>query len=82
MKIIGVALKIGEDLYFASRPARHDTMINMAFKDGHPAPVGGVQGFLTDTGQFVDREEAASIAQTHMGITLQWPPLLYSEDLW
>jgi hypothetical protein len=43
----------------------------------------GNQGFVTDTGEFVDRIEAARIAIECGQIKeLKWPPNLYSEDLY
>ena len=41
------------------------------------------QGFVTDDGKFVDRIEGARIAIECGQIKeLQWPPNLYSEDLY
>lgn len=42
-----------------------------------------VQGFITSTGRFVDRIEAAAIAIAAKQVArLSSPPQLYSEDLW
>jgi len=43
--------------------------------------VNGVQGFVTDTGQFVGREEAAKIA-FEAGQIKKEQPRLFSEDLY
>jgi hypothetical protein len=44
---------------------------------------GSKQGFVTHEGKYVDRYEAARIALEAKQIwTLNWPPQLYSEDLW
>lgn len=43
----------------------------------------GIQGFVTDTGKFVDRIEAAKIAIECGQIEkTKWGNELYSEDLW
>jgi hypothetical protein len=42
-----------------------------------------IQGFVTDDGKFVDRIEGAKIALESGQIKqLNWPPNLYSEDLY
>lgn len=69
-------------------PARHHTIMRHlvdTYPDA-PRPVvggGAAQGFVTDTGRYVEREEAGRIALA-AGQTpaLQWGPPLYSEDLW
>lgn len=41
------------------------------------------QGFVDSTGKFLDRFEAAALALSSGQLQkLQWPPQLYSEDLW
>lgn len=45
------------------------------------APVIGVQGFVTECGKFVEREEAARIA-FEAGQTTKLLPTLFSEDLY
>ena len=43
----------------------------------------GKQGFITTEGRFVDRKEGAKIALESGQIKeLNWPPDLYSEDLY
>lgn len=68
-------------------PNRHHHII--ALMNGENTPEGrilvaaGTQGFITDSGQFVDRIEGGEIAKRAQQITnLRWPPNLYSEDLW
>lgn len=44
---------------------------------------GSKQGFITHDGRYVGRKEAAKIAIREGQIEkLNWPPQLYSEDLW
>lgn len=62
------------------RPARHHTIL-------HSLPEGAehyaTQGFLTSTGRFASREEAATIAVRAGQIEApKWGSDLYSEDLW
>lgn len=45
------------------------------------APINGEQGFVTDDGRFVDREEAAKIA-FESGQMPSHVKRLFSEDLW
>ena len=45
--------------------------------------IGSEQGFITNKDKFVNRKQAARIALRSKQIKkLNWPPLLYSEDLW
>jgi len=62
---------------------RHHNIIHDLAGRGFKTPIGGKQGFVTDAGRFVDRIEGAVIAIKSGQIQkLQWPPLLYSEDLY
>lgn len=66
---------------------RHGDIIKaMVELYGITPPVDGEryeQGFVTSTGEFVDRVEGAAIAIAAGQIkALKWPPLLYSEDLY
>ena len=62
---------------------RHDLIIkDMVENYGLKLPIKGEQGFVTDSGDFVDRIMAAKIATESGQIKkLNWPPNLYSEDL-
>ena len=42
---------------------------------------GGLQGFVTDKGEFLDRYDAAKYAYEHGQITYH-KNMLFSEDLW
>lgn len=62
------------------KPARHHNILHLMSLQQRQ---GAIQGFITDDNIFVDRIEAASLALKHKQIGhLQWPPNLYSEDLW
>lgn len=95
--IVGAAfLTRAGELLTLPRPARHPHfywLYNfMCRGDGWDFPWVGweaeklersYQGFVTHDGRFVGRREAGKIALREKQITrLQWPPSLYSEDLW
>lgn len=63
---------------------RHCNIISdMVTKHGIKPPIKGKQGFIDENGNFLDRKTAAKIAiETKQIEKLNWPPLLYSEDLW
>jgi len=64
------------------KPNRHHHIIHMLADLGHKTPIKGTQGFIYN-GKFVDRKTAAKIALKIGQIEkLNWPPNLYSEDLW
>lgn len=70
-------------VYALPQPARHHNVIRDMREKGVPKPIVGTQGFVTNTGRFVDRIEGAKIAIEAGQIQkLNWPPNLYSEDLW
>lgn len=63
----------------APPPARHHNLFAIGV---HPQGVGQT-GFLLSDGSFADRKRAAEVAIAAGQIeALQWPPHLYSEDLW
>jgi hypothetical protein len=72
------AIRRYEIIYSVDRPGRHQQVFEAMF------PVdNSEQGFLTNTGRFVGREEAGHIALASGQIAaLKWPPRLYTEDLW
>lgn len=65
-------------------PAGHWHTLHALHKDSGPLIVArGEQGFVMSDGTFAGREEAAKAALEAGQITaLQWPPNLYTEDLW
>ena len=91
------AIKWENRVYTVVRPGRHDTVFALMAKENpeHTGPfLGDEQGFITERGAFVDRETAADIALRCEQVIdpttreilnpqeLNWPPNLYSEDLW
>jgi hypothetical protein len=98
--IVSAALKSPTGLiYSVPKPGRHHTVILKMKEVGLPRSesANSEQGFLTDTGEFMTREQAAAhvlevkqiiLNRGSNGIidgerdTLNWPPSLFSEDLW
>lgn len=82
--ITGVAINDVEGrMYFASQPYRHHDLIRMAVQDHCKTPIGGVQGFVTDKGIFLNREEAEVYARKCGQFTGEIiGGELTSEDLW
>ena len=88
MKIVAAAIKDKTGtVYSLQPPNRHHDIIWQCGVAGHD---GSVQGFLTDEGKFVDREEAMVIARAaNQLIDRPAGPAsgnqstkLFSEDLW
>jgi hypothetical protein len=80
--ITGVAIRVAERVWQLFWPCRHCHVLHMLSQT-----VGDIgeheQGFVTSTGRFVDRIEGAEVAlRAGQTARLQWPPSLYSEDLW
>lgn len=85
--IIAAAIRTDHGVRSLPPPARHHTLAQAELLEYGPIPKGvselDCQGFLTSERRFVDRREAAAIALSAGQVTeLQWPPDLYSEDLW
>ena len=84
-RIAGAAILIGDLVITMPPPARHHTILHEMDRQGLD-PLQGIpdrQGFVTDTGRFVRRREAAALAIEAAQITEpQWGAELYSEDLW
>jgi hypothetical protein len=59
--ITHVAIKSDFDgtVYKLPKPNRHPHIIAMLIGKGFPAPIKGTQGFVTESGIFMDRETAA-----------------------
>ena len=84
-RIVAAAIQYGATISLP-QPARHDTILKamdllMSIDATKVKPHD--QGFITDTGRFVNRVEAYQIAYRakQVGETDQYP-LLFSEDLW
>lgn len=96
MKIVAVAcrIEIPEDLGAVKKgdfltltlpaPARHHHVLHSLAALGLPCSVSVEnQGFLLEDGTYIDREPAGVIAVESGQIEkLNWPPQLFSEDLW
>lgn len=78
MKIIKAAIKIGNKIYECRR---HFEGIQAAVLDGADRVNQDQQGFITDEGKYVSREEAAKIA-FKAGQTKKIKNPLMSEHLW
>lgn len=80
--IVSVAIEQGGLIVSQQPPARHDYLIRKMPEAMRPI-LPKQQGFLTSKGRFVGRYEAVLIAHAAGQIEkLQWPPELFSEDLW
>ena len=85
-KIVGVAI-ISHDGKVISlpKPNRHHNVIKLMACDlGHPTPIKGKQGFVNESGVFLDRIEAKKVAIKHNQLLERASNLqeLFSEDLW
>lgn len=73
-------------IYQVQPPGRHHHVIKQMIEGGFTPPITYPQGFVTDRGEFVDREVAKVIARIagqiirHSGGENN--PELYTEDLW
>jgi hypothetical protein len=86
-KIARAAVKYGDEVWSVEIPGRHHTIMHMYVRMRGRMDLTveerAEQGFLTTTGRFVGRFEAARIAVESGQIEKpNWPPRLYSEDLW
>ena len=82
--IIGVAVKINNEVFSLPRPNRHNHLFEQ-LAETHPEYrfLPKIQGFISDDEKFLDRIEAAEEAiRCNQIQKLRWPPNLYSEDLW
>lgn len=85
-RIVSVAINNGSMIWSLPSPARHHSVLRAMSDFGIDAITHGnpdAQGFMTSTGRYVGRREAAQIAQEAGQIDKpKWPPELFSEDLW
>lgn len=84
---MAAAIKLDGFTASVEAPLRHHDIIHRLADTGFPTPVGGIQGFLTNEGLFVDRKIGMVIAtearqllprEGQHGIGGD----LFSEDLW
>lgn len=87
MRIVSAAIWREGLIFSVPAPARHHTVMKTMFDQGivvkGEAEVDN-QGFLTSTGHFLDRREAARVATAARQIIFKTSPeyLLFSEDVW
>lgn len=83
--IAQAAIRFGEELWTVENPGRHHTISHAWWAVRGPMPIrveeAAEDGFVTTTGRFVDRYEAARIAYA-AGQTTEMKYKLFSEDLW
>jgi len=81
IELVAIKLPNG-DVCSLKRPNRHHDVIALLVELGYPSPIKGEQGFVYN-GLFLDRKVAGKIALSVGQIEkLNWPPKLFSEDLW
>lgn len=83
-RIISVAISAFGIVASLPAPARHGDVLRKLWDFNQTVVVGeDRQGFLTNTGRYVNRRDAAVIALAAGQLDkLYAPPDLYSEDLW
>lgn len=83
-RIVAAALIAGGVICFTPAPGRHHHVIHALAKNRAGEMSHGDQGFVTNTGRFVDREEGLAIAKSAGQIIKKNgnERELYSEDLW
>ena len=82
--ILAAAIRHDGIVYSVPKPGRHHNVIRIMNRRGMGPETMREQGFLTNTGRFVDRKEACLIARAADQIMLKTEPvgLLFSEDVW
>ena len=82
--IEAAAIIHGDVVYSVPRPGRHHNVCHVMVAAGLPTDAQRYQGFVTSTGRYVDRKEAAVIAQAAGQIRVKTGPAdtLFSEDVW
>jgi hypothetical protein len=87
--IAQAAIRFEGKVYTLPRPARHADLfmanVNKSFGGVLVSGLaGGEQGFTTNTGRFVDRQEAVEIARKAGQISKKHgnDSMLFSEDVW
>lgn len=83
--IIGVGIVTEGKLYTLPRPHRHHHCISIAFEELNKQIVTENQGFITNKGRYVLREEALEIAKNANQLLPRHDPYfteLFSESIW
>ena len=83
-RLVGVAIQHDGEVFSLPAPNRHHNVISMMAEKGYGAGDMHDQGFITNTGRFVDRREALVIARTNGQLRekLGVEGLLFSEEIW
>ena len=84
-QIVGVAIKDREtcEIHVLMRPNRHHNIFWDYYAKNKKKLMDGGQGFWLDTGEYINRKDAAKLALANgQASNLIAPPNLYSEDLW
>lgn len=86
-KIVAAAIFLDGFVAVARPKERHHDIIQNLAACGFPTPVGGVQGFLTSEGIFVDRKMAMIMARANHQLLPREGQHgvggdLFSEDVW
>ena len=84
-RIAVAAVRQDGEIFSLPRPGRHCNVIALMVKKGFPIPITGENGFLTEGGRFVGREEAMKIALEADQLLSRANPearKLTSEDVW
>lgn len=85
-KIVAVAIRDTDGtIYTLPQPARHHHVIRMMVEEhNRPTPIIGEQGFLDESGRFLNRKQALYTANKNNQVIEKHPPvnLLLSEDVW
>jgi len=88
MRILTAAVKTSDDvIHILPRPKRHADIVHALWQAKEYKSTiiiaKGEQGFFADDGNFYNRKEAAKIAVDSGQINkLEYPPTLFSEDMW
>lgn len=82
--IVAAAILQGGKVYFCDRPCRHHHVIWAKCQlDGRGFNASQIQGFLTNDGRFLNRQEARTIAMANGQCPKPFHRTdLFSEDLW
>ena len=82
--IAGVAIKDQDGkVWSLPSPNRHEDVMRHIEKKTKVSRVIGEQGFVDRSGKFLSRVEAARVALNSGKIRrLQYPPYIFSEELW
>jgi hypothetical protein len=85
-RIVAAAICVDGETQCMPPPNRHHNIMHLYFRETGRCVAPDEQGFITSTGRFVGREEAAKIARAagQIGEAKKTHPQdeLFSEDLW